>query len=226
MEHTTYQNRSQSTNKQTASAGQQFMDGMQAYAISKPDQLRTLYRLSAAAVLGILVGIFAFFFLEAEPIADIQNASRDYTAVRTFSAYPNLRAYLVFFGAWFFHHAIPLLLPLCCVITRYPTVLCQAAAAVRGFLCGFAVCTLSGTFSPFAVYMTFAQTAVCALHVYLGTKCIRYASRRAKLPPQSQAHRTARWLFSETAPLAAAVLITLSALAMGLLLISVVCTCI
>lgn len=224
MEHTTQQNRSQSTDRQTVSAARQFMDGIEAYAISKPDQLRALCRLSASAVLGILLGIFSYFFLEAEPIADIRNACSDYIAARAFSAYPNLRAYLTFFGAWFFHHAIPLLLPLCTVITVYPTALCQAAVSLRGLLCGFAVCTLSGTFSPFAVCLTFAQTALCALHVYLGTKCIRYASHRAKLPPKSQAHRTARWLLSETAPLAAAVLITCMTLAMGLLLISFICT--
>ncbi len=224
MEHTTYQNRSHTHGKQTASAGRQFMDGMQAYAISQPEQLRSLCRLSAAAVLGMLLGIFAYFFLEANPIADIQSASDDYLTARAFSAYPSLRAYLVFFSAWFFHHAIPHLLPLCTVITVYPTVLCQMTAAMRGLLCGFAVCSLSGTFSPFAVYLTFAQTALCALHVYLGTKCIRYASRRAKLPPQSQAHRTVRWLLTEAAPLAAAHLIALSAQAAGQLLISCVCT--
>ena len=92
------------------------------------------------------------------------------------------------------------------------------------FLCGFAVCTLSGTFSVFAVYLTFAQTALCALGVYLGTKCTRYASRRAKLPAQSHAHRTLHWLLTETAPTAAAALITFTALASGQLLISCVCT--
>ncbi len=224
MEYTTHQNRSQSKNRETASAKRQFFDGMQAYAVSRPEQLHTLCRLAAAALTGILLGIFSYFFWEAEPIADIRRAADDYITTRAFSSYGNLRAYLVFFSAWFFHHAWSTVLPLCTVITVYPTALCYGITALRGFLCGFAVCTLSGTFSPFAVYLTFAQTALCALCVYLGTKCIRYARHRASLPTKSKSHRTVRWLLTESAPLAAAVLITLTALAAGLLLISCVCT--
>lgn len=223
MEHTAYQSRSQTTDR-TASAGQQFMEGMQSYAIAKPQQLRTLCRLSAAAVLGIILGIFSYFFLDATPISDVGRAADDYIAARAFTEYPDLRTYLEFFSAWFFHHAIPFAALLITVITVYPGVLCQIMTVLRGFLSGYAICTLSGTFSVFAVYLTFAQTALCALHVYLGTKCIRYASHRARLPAQSKTHRTLRWLLTETAPLAAAALITLSALAVGQLLISCICT--
>ena len=224
MEHTTHQNRSQTQNKGFASAGKLFYSGMQAYAVSRPEQLHILCRLSAASLTGILLGIFTYFFFEAEPIADIRRAADDYITARAFFSYGSLRAYLTFYSAWFFHHAWPTILPLCTVITVYPTALCCGITALRGFLCGFTVCTLSGTFSPFAVYLTFAQTALCALCVYLGTKCIRYASRRASLPAKSKTHRTLRWLLTESAPLSAAALITLTALAAGLLLISGICT--
>lgn len=224
MEYSTQHSRSRTQNTETGSAGRQFMSGMQTYAVSRPEQLHTLCKLSAAALLGILIGIFSYFFLDAEPIADIRQAADDYIAARAFSSYGSLRAYLTFFSTWFFHHALPTVLPLCTVITVYPTVLCQIIAFLRGFLCGFTVCTLTGTFSVFSVYMTFAQTALCALCVYLGTKCTRYAARRAKLPPQSHPEQTLRWLLTDIAPLTAAVLITLSTLAFGQLLISCVCT--
>ena len=224
MEYSTQHSRSRTQNTETGSVGRQFMSGMQTYAVSRPEQLHTLCKLSAAALLGILIGIFSYFFLDAEPIADIRQAADDYIAARAFSSYGSLRAYLTFFSTWFFHHALPTVLPLCGVITFYPTVLCQIITFLRGFLCGFAVCTLTGTFSVFSVYMTFAQTALCALCVYLGTKCTRYAHRRAKLPPQSHVHRTLRWLLTDTAPLAVSVLITLITLASGQLLISCVCT--
>ena len=211
MEQTTHQNRSQTQNHGIASASKQFFAGMQAYAVSRPEQLHALCRLSSAALTGILLGIFAYFFWDAEPIADLRRAANDYITARAFSSYGTLRAYLTFFSAWFFHHALP-------------TVLCYGITALRGFLCGFTVCTLSGTFSPFSVYLTFVQTALCALCVYLGTKCIRYATRRASLPAKSKNHRTLRWLLTESAPLAAAVLITITALAAGLLLISGICT--
>ncbi len=223
MEHTAYHSRSQTSDK-TASAGQQFIEGMQSYAIAKPQQLQSLCRLSAAAVTGILLGIFAFFFWDVTPISDVGRAADDYIAARAFSQYPTVQEYLEFFSAWFFHHAIPLAALLVTVITVYPGVLCQIMTVLRGILCGYAICTLSGTFSLFAVYLTFAQTALCALHVYLGTKCIRYASRRAKLPSGAKTHRTLRWLLTETAPLATAALITLTALAVGQLLISCICT--
>ena len=224
MEQSTHQNRSQTQNHGIASASKQFFAGMQAYAVSRPEQLHALCRLSSAALTGILLGIFAYFFWDAEPVTDIRRAANDYITARAFSSYGSLRAYLTFFSAWFFHHALPTLLPLCTVITFYPTVLCYGITALRGFLCGFTVCTLSGTFSPFSVYLTFAQTALCALCVYLGTKCIRYATHRASLPAKSKNHRTLRWMLTESAPLAAAVLITITALAAGLLLISGICT--
>jgi len=224
MEHSTHHSRSQTQNTEASAAARQFMSGMQTYAVSRPEQLHTLCKLSAAALLGILIGIFSYFFFDAEPIADIQQAAHNYIAARAFSSYSSLRAYLTFYSTWFVHHALPTILPLCSVITFYPTVLCQIILCLRGFLCGFAVCTLTGTFSVFTICLTFAQTALCALCVYLGTKCTRYAHRRAKLPAQSHAHRTLRWLLTDTAPLAVAALITLTTLASGQFLISCICT--
>ena len=78
MEHTTHRYNAQSKNTAHTSAGQQFLDGMHAYAIGQPGQLRTLCILSAATLIGILLGIFSFFFYDAAPIADIETAASDY----------------------------------------------------------------------------------------------------------------------------------------------------
>ena len=224
QEYTKYDRHTQSHTANAKTAAQLFFEGMHAYAAAKPEQLSVLCRLSAAALLGILLGIFAFFFLEAAPISDPAQAAHDYITQRAFSSYASTRAYSEFLGAWFFHHAWRTALPLCTVICTCPHLLCPCIILLRGFLSGFAVCTLSGTFSVFAVYLTFAQTALCALCIYLGTKCTRYAVHRAKLQPQTKIHRTTRWFLLETAPTAAAVLITLTTLTFGLLLISCICT--
>lgn len=223
MEQTAYQSRTQTSQTDT-SAQRLFFDGMRAYAAARPEQLRILCRLSAAALLGMLLGIFAFFFLDAAPIADPMTAAHEYVTLRAFSGYDSLRSYTAFFSRWFFHHAWMTALPLCTLITVYPCLLCQILLVFRGVLCGFAVCTLAGTFSVFAVYLTLAQTALCALCIYLGTKCTRYATHRAKLSPHAKTHRTLRWFLSETAPTAVAALITLTTQAFGQLLISCVCT--
>jgi len=221
MEQTTHQSRRQTQN---ADARRCFMDGMHAYALARPEQLSTVCRLSASAAVGILLGIFCFYYTDAAPIADVQSAAHDYVTARAFSAYSSLRTYLIFFSAWFFHHALPALLPLFTVITVYPRPLCHILTVLRGVLCGFSVCTLTGTFSVFTVYFTVAQAVLCAECIYLCTKCIRYASRRHRISPQSAKPFSVQRLLSETAPTAAAVLLTLTAQALGQLLISCICT--
>ena len=225
MDQTT--NRSKRTQTfHTAGAGKCFADGMTAYAMSQPQQLHTLCRLSAAAVLGILLGIFCFYFFGAAGISDMQGAADGYMSARAFSSYTSMQAYLAFYGAWFSHHALLTLLPLCTVITVYPLPLCYLITVLRGVLCGYCICMLTGTFSAFTAYMTAAQLSLCALYIYLGTKCIRYASRRGKCPQQQnrQISPTLHRLLCEAAPLTAAVLLTLTAQALGQLLISCACT--
>ena len=218
MEQTTHQKHSHTQN---TAAGRYFFEGMQAYALARPGQLHTVCRLSASAVLGILLGIFCFYFTEAQPIANPAAAAQDYAAVRAFGAYDTLPSYLSFFSAWFFHHALPALLPILTVITVYPVPLCHIITVIRGVLCGFCICTLTGAFSLFTVYMTFAQTALCAECIYICTKCVHYAGhrRRRRTSPFSL-----QWLCSDAAPTAAAVLLALTAQAIGQLLISCFCT--
>ena len=214
----------QTQNQDIHTVGRLFSDGMHAYALTHPAQLHMLFRLSAAAVTGILLGIFCFYFFGAEPISDSETAAAEYIGSRAFSPYGSMREYLSFFSAWFSHHAFPTLLPVITVITVYPLPLCYLITALRGILCGYSVCLLTGTFSVFTVYMTLAQTALCALCIYLCTKCIRYTAQRQKNAQQKQSRLSLPWLFSEAAPLAASHLLALTALALGQLLISCVCT--
>ena len=201
-----------------------FADGMQSFALSRPAQLHTLFRLSSAAVTGILLGIFCFYFFGTKPISVTETAAAEYIGSRAFTSFASLREYLAFFSAWFSHHALPQLLPLVTVITVYPLPLCYLISALRGMLCGFSVCMLTGGFSIFSVYMTFAQTSLCALCIYLGTKCICFTAHRGKHANSGAPGISLPWLLGEAAPLAVAVLLTLTALAVGQLLVSVVCT--
>ena len=224
MEQTSREGYRKKQNQDTPTVGRLFTDGMHAYALTRPAQLYTLFRLSAAAVTGILLGIFCFYFFGSAPIADARITTAEYIGSRAFSSYGSMREYLSFFSAWFSHHAVLTLLPVITVITVYPLPLCYLITALRGLLCGFSVCMLTGAFSVFTVYMTFAQTALCALCIYLCTKCVRYTEQRDKTSRQPQHRFSLPWLFSEAAPLAAAHLLALTALALGQLLISCVCT--
>ena len=220
----TFNAKNRQTQNQDTTVGRLFSDGMYAYALSRPAQLHTLFRLSAAAVTGILLGMFCFCFFGTAPIADAKTAVSDYTVSRAFSSYGSVREYLSFFSAWFSHHAVLTLLPALTVITVCPLPLCYLITALRGILCGFSVCMLTGTFSAFTVYMTLAQTALCALCIYLCTKCVRYTAQRDQAKRRQQRIFSLPWLISEAAPLAVSHLLALTALAAGQLLISCVCT--
>ena len=222
MEHSGYHSKQQTRNEATSSFERIFMDGMHAYAVSRPGQLALLCRFSAAAIIGVLLGIFCFYFFGISPISDTQTAARDYLALRSFSSYDTMKAYLSFFGAWFSHHALLTVLPLLTVITVYPIPLCCLITALRGMLCGFSVCMLTGRFSVFTVYMTFAQAALCALCIYLCIKCSRYAKARANR--SGVGFLSLPWLLGNVSPLAAAHLLALSAIALGQLLIACGCT--
>ncbi len=222
MEQTFNARHKHTQNQDISAIGRLFSDGMHAYALTRPTQLHTLFRLSAAAVTGILLGIFFFYFFGTAPIADAETAVSEYTVSRAFSSYGSVREYLSFFSAWFSHHAFLTLMPVITVISVCPLTLCYFITALRGILCGFSVCMLTGTFSAFTVYMTLAQTALCALCIYLCTKCVRYTAQRDRTSQQQRF--SLPWLISEAAPLAAAHLLALSALALGQLLISCVCT--
>lgn len=221
MEQTFNAKNRQTQNQNTI--GRLFSEGMYAYALSRPTQLHTLFRMSAAAVTGILLGMFCFYFFGTAPIADAKTAVSDYTVSRAFSSYGSVREYLSFFSAWFSHHAVLTILPIISVISVCPQALCYLITALRGILCGFSVCMLTGTFSVFTVYMTLAQTALCALCIYLCTKCVRYTAQRDRASRQQRIF-SLQWLISEAAPLAVSHLLALSALAAGQLLISCVCT--
>ena len=220
MEQTTNRSRSQSA----SDAAKRFSDGMMTYALSEPQQLRTLCRLSAGAVLGILLGIFCFYFWDTPRIADLPSAASDYITARAFSSYDSMRSYLAYFGAWFSHHALWMLLPLITVITVCPMPLSYLITVLRGALCGFSVCMLTGTLTVFSACMIAAQAALCALFIYLCTKCIRYACRRQKRAPQTQDLLSLSWLLGDAAPLGAAYALALSAQALGQFLISIGCT--
>lgn len=220
MEQTTNRSRSQSA----SDTAKRFSDGMMAYALSQPQQLHTLCRLSAAAVLGILLGIFCFYFWDTAYITDIPSAANDYIAARAFSSYASMQSYLAYFGAWFSHHALCALLPLVTIITAYPLPLCYLITVLRGVLCGFSVCMLTDTLTVFSAYMIAAQAALCALLIYLCTKCIRYARRRQRHAAQTKEPLSLSWLLGDAAPLGAAYALALSAQALGQLLISVGCT--
>ena len=198
-------------------------ESMQSYALARPEQLHTLCRLSASAVLGILIGIFCFFIGDTAALESADSASAAYTASRSFSAYSSLQEYLSFFAAWFFHHAWQMMLPLISLVTVIPAALCHAAVLFRGILCGYTVCMLTGGFSLFSVGLTLALGASCALCVYVGTKVLRYVRHRRKRP-SDRPICSLPWLCSEIAPLTASVLLALSALAAGLLAISCICT--
>ena len=60
----TFNAKNRQTQNQDTTVGRLFSDGMYAYALSRPPQLHTLFRLSAAAVTGILLGMFCFCFFE------------------------------------------------------------------------------------------------------------------------------------------------------------------
>lgn len=223
MEHTAGQ---RTPREQDSFAGpflRRFTDGMLIYAIARPEQLYTLFRLSASAVLGILIGILCFFCTDHPALPSADPLGTAYITARAFSSYPSLPAYLAFFAAWFFHHAWQLLTPLVCVVTVIPVPLCHAAILIRGTVCGYALCTFTGGFSFFTVCLSLAQGALCALCIYIGTKSLCYVRRRQK---QGTGHPTPSlpWLCSEAAPLTVAVLLALSALALGQLAISCICT--
>ena len=205
-----------------ASYCDRFSEGMLSYAIARPDQLHTMFRLSASAVLGILIGIFCFF-IGAPVVLQSADAAAAYTASRSFSAYPTMQDYLSFFAAWFFHHAWQTIMPLVCLITVIPVTLCHAAVLVRGMICGYTVCMLTGGFSLFSVGLTLALGASCALCIYVGTKVLCYVRHRRKRP-HGRTSCSLPWLCAEIAPLTVSVLLALSALAAGLLAISCLCT--
>lgn len=207
-------------NTRSSDAAHIFRGGMHAYALSQPAQLRCLFRLSSAAALGMLIGIFLFFFSDAVSLTDAVRAADDYIRTRAFSSYSTPRDYLTFFSAWFFHHAWPIPAFLGTLLSVCPLPLCYLITLARGLYCGFALCTLTGRFSLFAVFMALAQGGLCAICVYLGTKCTRFSAKNRHRPPAW----SAPWLLGEAAPLTVSLLAALSAQATAQLLISTVCT--
>lgn len=213
------------TQRSADSPGQQFFAGMEAYALSRPEQKTVLCKLGAASLIGLLSGIFWYFLSQdGGTSADTVRLCEDYLALRAYSSYPTTAAYMSFFCAWFFHHAGMLFFALLTAVTQYPTVFCALLCAVRGAMSGYAVCTLSGAFSVFTVCCTLTQGALCALLMLVCAKCVRYGTNRRRLPPDRHRQFTLPWLLGEAAPLLCGLLFALGTLLAGLLALSGICT--
>ncbi len=198
----------------------QLIDGMHRYALCEPTQRKNLCVLSAMGCLGLLLGIFCFFFFDVQ--ADVQAFSVDYFSKRAFLSYPTLRDYCVFLSAWFWHCAKILFCALLCTCTVYPFIFCAGLCILRGAMASFAICMFAQQYHAAVILYILVQSALTAILVMFCVKCIRYADKRRALPPNQYRQFSLPWLLSETAPLLMGLLFACSALLFGMLALSAV----
>lgn len=198
-----------------------FASGMKRYALAGTAQAKTLAKLAAAAGVGIVIGVFCYWYLGTS--ADRELLMEDYAHLRAFVSYESVRDYAVFFSDWFCHHAVWLFCVLPLALTVYPGCFCALLCAARGMTAGFSVCTVSGGFSLFTVYYAAAQGALCVFLLMACAKGVAYAGYRRALPRTGHRQFSLVWLCGDLSPMLCGILFAAAAQMTGMLLVSAVC---
>lgn len=199
-----------------------FMEGMAQFSLMKRTNATTLCAFAAACGCGILMGILLFLFVGIP--ADIAGVKALYLSARALSAYDTPRAYLAFYTGWFSKSCLWLLAAALCGMTVRPRVFSSALCFTRALIAGFGIASISGRFSAFLVFYAIMQSAFLVWLMLACCKCCRYADRRAYvvMTRSGDAIYTRRFLENSVLPLAANLLLSAFALAIGLFTLSAI----